>query len=216
VTSAIVSRSSTFTYSGDNLVYDCTYDLAPFVKEINAAATQPNCTAGFRNPWCGDKKVDIGVFQATQGLGGFAAFSQMVAWLTLFGQANDVPYLGNHRFVFETAFASQLAAGAFSAVAFANFAASGLMTELCATLDPDERYNGLPCGFSDGFNLAVAAAVIGLINAAAIYFWAPRGASARYEFSNVDSAKGVPFTGNAAPAAGGAAYQDFGSASSSL
>lgn len=189
------------------------------MNEINAAASSPNCTAGFQNPWCGAKAVPLAVFTTASGLLGTSSFAQALAWVTMAAAASDVPYVGNHKYTHEVALWGHLLAAFFGMVAWANFMASGLKAEFCTTLDPDERYNGLPCGYGDGFNAAIAATVVGLVNAAAIQFWAPRGAGGtRYEFSSAAGGAGAGLTKGASDAPAGApgAYQDFGGAASSL
>lgn len=116
-------------------------------------------------------------------------------------------------------------------IGWAAFAGSGIKAEFCYQLDPDEQYDGQPCFYADGFNVAVAATVIAAINTLAILFWMPRTVNNKYEFSAplgkgdynpVGAAGGagaggadagaVAFTGSST----GGGYQDFGGSGTNL
>lgn len=189
-----------------------------------------NCTASiFRNPWCGAPQISKTSFSAASGLLGFTAFLQMVSWISLVSQSSEIPYLGTQKFVWETIAGGQAAAAFFSMVAWASFAGSGIKNEFCATLDPDEQYDGQPCIYADGFRVAVAASVLATLNILAILFWMPRTVSNKYEFSSPlgkSDYNPVGATGGAATDAGAAAftgsssggggYQDFGGSGTNL
>jgi hypothetical protein len=224
LTKATEETSYNFWYSGAGTTAACTYDLQGYIEDINAATTS-NRTTRWPNMWYGQAPISFNTFQATLGLLGFASFCQIVAWLIMVAFQYGVPKVSESRISLWVVRGLITSTVFFTIVPLALFGASPIKTEFCKAFDPDSAYNGVGCGFGNGYNIAIAAVVMGLIEAVAAWFYMTLDLPPAYAFTGTGSGfksnayepvtpagEAASFQGTASSSLSSNAYQDFGSA----
>jgi hypothetical protein len=181
-----------FEWSGEGGTYTVTLDLLPFLR---------NAIVGVRE---GDvlyqpiAQLDGTKITAVRGLIGTSMFFLTVAWFSILAMSYEV----GGAFVAARGKAAakycSVASAFFIFVAVLAYDASKAKVDFCKALDPDVDSDGLPCIYSNGFNLAVASICMTALFAYVSWFAVP------YEAVGTDGG-----SGKGAPLAGG--YSGFGS-----
>ena len=183
VSLTMVHRIANFPmwYSGVQAWSDEAFTIADFITDVNVAIG--GSPPGNRWVTTGVKPLNVGVFQATVGLIGFAAFIQFLVWLTLVMISYDAPGVSNNKGAFAFTKFGSAAAAFFCTVALISFDASQYMLEWCKAYDPDATTNGKGCGYGDGFGLIVAASLACIAHTLLMFFVVPEHVAAAYAFA---------------------------------
>lgn len=193
-------------FTNEAVQQDCVFPLGPWLRDINAAAASNNTSPW--NRWQGMQPIKESTFQATLGLVGFACFLQVVAWLAMVLVQYQSPFVSESLRTLWLVRVLAIGSVFFAIVALLVFGTAPIKKEFCAAFDPDAAFNGLPCGWGNGFNVCVAAVVFGVLQALAAWFYMPMELPQAYTFSKQGQGAGV--VGFASTA-----YEPSGSSSSS-
>ena len=112
-------------------------------------------------------------FNAVKGLLGFASFLAGLSWIlqsAIYSRNETILGVGK----IYTVIAVLMGSGCFFClVAVGTFNAAGIKNAFCTAFDPDSGFNGLYCGYADGFGAAVAGILLSLAQTALFWFWMP-------------------------------------------
>ncbi len=138
-------------------------------------------------------------FNSVRGLLGFATFLATCSWIlqsAVYSRNNTILSVQK----IYTVIAVLMGAGCFFCLcAVSVFAGAGIKTAFCAAFDSDSAFNGLYCGYADGFYAAVAGVILSLLQTLLFWFWMPH-----------DELEDIPEKEAAIGGAGG--YAGFGGA----
>jgi len=112
-------------------------------------------------------------FNSVKGLLGFATFLSLVSWILQSAvYSRNATILSIQKIYL--VIAVLMGSGCFFClVAVAVFNAAGIKNAFCTAFDPDSGFNGLYCGYADGFGAAVAGIILSLLQTALFWFWMP-------------------------------------------
>jgi len=157
------------------------------------------------------KPLKYSTVSATLGLLAFAATLQIIARLAMALFQYQAPCVSETAKTLHVVRGLTIAVLFFIIVALLVFGTAPLKTDFCHAFDPDAEFNGLPCGYGNGFNIAIAAAVFGAVQVALAWSFMTLDLPAMYAFSAGGAAGGAG-SGKGAFESSGSAGMGFNSA----
>lgn len=139
------------------------------------------------------------------------------------GVQYEAPYISGNKLSLIIVRFTTIAVAFFTMIAVAVFGAAPIRAEFCKAFDPDANTNGLPCGFGNGFAIAIGALVISLLEVALAWLFMGLHLPQTYAFtskggfesSGAGSIGGGGGSADSAPLTSGGYNADSGAAGSS-
>jgi hypothetical protein len=112
-------------------------------------------------------------FNSVRGLLGFATFLSISAWLLMSAVYSRNNTILSIQKIYTVIAVFMGGAGFFAFVAVCVFAGAGIKDAFCTAFDPDSGFDGIYCGYSDGFGAAIAGVVLSVAQTALFWYWMP-------------------------------------------
>jgi hypothetical protein len=160
----------------------CYNAIGDTVTDINSAIAQN------RGLWRGANPLTLSTFVDTQAaIAAATAFAWMLV-IQIVLMMYDAPVIGSHKYLFETLKALPVLTSLCGTIGLGIYANAGIKNEFCSVFDPDANNNAqFSCGYTVGYNCAVAALVFAIVISILNFVWLPQTLGVKYSFSSNQS-----------------------------